>query len=73
MTTQKNTNQAIINQTTVNQTTINQTKQWLEEIIVGMNFCPFAKKELVSDTIHYYVSNQGQTKQDLEEVIEQCR
>ena len=73
MTTQKNTNQAIINQTTVNQTTVNQTKQWLEEIIVGMNFCPFAKKELVSNTIHYYVSNQGQTKLALEEVIEQCR
>ncbi|WP_220470332.1 DUF1415 domain-containing protein [Colwellia sp. BRX8-7] len=32
---------------------ISQTKQWLEEIIIGLNFCPFAKKEFVNNTIHY--------------------
>ena len=54
-------------------TVINQTKQWLEEIIVGLNFCPFAKKELVSNSIHYHVSSLKQTKLALVEVIEQCR
>ncbi|NQY62134.1 MAG: DUF1415 domain-containing protein, partial [Alteromonadaceae bacterium] len=57
----------------VNQKVVNQTKQWIEEIIVGLNFCPFAKKELVADSIHYFVSKQGQTKFALEEVMEQCR
>jgi len=52
---------------------INQTKQWLEEIIVGLNFCPFAKKELVANSIHYHVSKLKQTKLALAEVIEQCR
>lgn len=34
---------------------ISKTKQWLEQIIIGLNFCPFAKKEFVNDTIHYHV------------------
>jgi len=49
-----------------------QTKYWLEQIIVGLNFCPFAKKELVNDTIHYYVSQQTKMKDALHELIEQC-
>lgn len=51
---------------------ITQTKQWIKDIIIGLNFCPFAKKELVNDTIHYYVSQQKKLKQALIEVIEQC-
>jgi len=30
-----------------------KTQQWLDEIIIGLNFCPFAKKEFVNKTIHY--------------------
>ena len=26
-----------------------QTKEWIAQIIVGLNFCPFAKKELVNN------------------------
>jgi hypothetical protein len=49
-----------------------QTKKWLETVIVGLNFCPFAKKELINDTIYYYVSRQKKLKDALFEVIEQC-
>ncbi len=49
-----------------------QTKRWLEQIIVGLNFCPFAKKELVNNTIYYYVSEQFKVKTALLEVVEQC-
>ena len=45
-----------------------QTKQWLEEIVIGLNFCPFAKKEFVNDTIHYQVSASGQIKAALQEL-----
>ena len=55
------------------ETAINQTKQWLEEVIIGFNFCPFAKKELVSNSIHYHISSLKQTKLALVELIEQCR
>lgn len=30
-----------------------QTKNWLENVIIKFNFCPFAKKEFVNNTILY--------------------
>lgn len=52
---------------------VSKTKQWIEEIIVGLNFCPFAKKELLNDSIHYFESALGQIKPALLEIIEQCQ
>ena len=49
------------------------TKQWLTEVIIGLNFCPFAKKEFVNNTIYYHESNAEQVKSALHELIEQCR
>lgn len=49
------------------------TKQWLDEIIIGLNVCPFAKKEFVNNTIRYHLSKTEQVKAALHEVIEQCR
>lgn len=47
---------------------VTQTKQWLEEVVIGLNFCPFAKKEFVNNTIAYVTSNQGQVDKALEEL-----
>jgi len=52
---------------------INAIKQWLEEVIIGLNFCPFAKKEFVNNTIYYHSSNANQVKVALLEFIEQCQ
>lgn len=49
------------------------TKQWIEEVIIGLNFCPFAKKEFVNNTIYYHESTTDQVKAALHELIEQCR
>ena len=49
-----------------------QTKSWLEQVIVGLNFCPFAKKELVNNSVHYWVSIKVKMKEALLEVVEQC-
>ena len=49
------------------------TKHWLAEIIIGLNFCPFAKKEFVNNTIHYHLSENEQVKTALHEFIEQCQ
>lgn len=49
------------------------TKQWLDEIIIGLNFCPFAKKEFVNNTIHYHDSDKEQLKSALHEFVEQCQ
>jgi hypothetical protein len=51
---------------------IEQTKQWLEQVIIGLNFCPFAKKEFVNQSIHYQLSVQEQLKSALTELLEQC-
>jgi len=51
---------------------ISATKQWLDEIIIGLNFCPFAKKEFVNNTICYHQSEIEQIKPALKELIEQC-
>ncbi|GLX80478.1 DUF1415 domain-containing protein [Thalassotalea insulae] len=32
-----------------------KTKRWLEQVIIGLNFCPFAKKEFVNNTIKYHI------------------
>jgi len=51
---------------------VSATKQWLEEIIIGLNFCPFAKKEFVNNTIHYHQSSLEQVKPALKELLAQC-
>ena len=40
---------------------ITKTKQWLETIVIGLNFCPFAKKEFVNNTIRYHKSSLGRS------------
>ena len=45
-----------------NQNIITPTKNWVEKIVVGMNLCPFAKREVVKDRVRYIVSEV--TKQD---------
>ena len=32
------------------------TRQWLEEVVIGLNLCPFARKELVNNRIRFVVS-----------------
>lgn len=34
---------------------ISAVKYWLENTIIKFNFCPFAKRELINQTIHYEV------------------
>jgi hypothetical protein len=35
---------------------INQTKKWLEKMVIGLNFCPFARKVFVQQKIRYSVT-----------------
>jgi hypothetical protein len=35
----------------------NATRQWLEEVVIGLNLCPFARKELVNNRIRFVVSS----------------
>jgi hypothetical protein len=46
---------------------ISLTKKWIEQVVIGFNFCPFAAKEFKNDTIHYHV----ETGADLEACLKQ--
>lgn len=52
-------------------TIIEQTQHWVRSVIVGLNFCPFAKRELESETIHFQVSNESGLGSSMEECLHQ--
>lgn len=56
-----------------NPTEINQTQSWLEQIIIGLNFCPFAKKEWLNNTIDYHLCKVNKIKPALEDLAKQCQ
>ncbi len=55
-----------------NHPAILKTKKWLEQVIIALNFCPFAKKEFVNNTVHYHVCSQARLEKALEEFVQQC-
>ena len=42
---------------------IRTTRQWVENIVIGLNLCPFAKRELVSNRLHLCVSDAATEEQ----------
>lgn len=56
-----------------NEPSIGKIKHWLEEIIIGLNFCPFAKKEFVNNTIDYHLVTASKLKQVASEVVGKCQ
>ncbi len=51
---------------------IEQTQHWLESIVIGLNFCPFAQRELEQDSIHYAVIQDTSIQSCLESLIMEC-
>jgi len=49
-----------------NETIIAQTKTWIDTVIVGCNFCPFAASVVKNDTIHYEVISKADLQRALE-------
>jgi hypothetical protein len=50
------------------QQVITQTKNWIKNIVIGCNFCPFASREFKNDTIHYqveYATKQTEVREAL--------
>ncbi|OKY27801.1 MULTISPECIES: DUF1415 domain-containing protein [Thalassotalea] len=48
---------------------VKATRLWLEKIVVALNFCPFAKKELINETIEYHVCESRRFTPALEAFI----
>lgn len=53
-----------------NQTVIQQTKNWVEEIVIGLNLCPFASQPFQNNTIEYTVNNGDSTEQHLQQLAD---
>lgn len=51
---------------------IERTKNWIREIVIGLNFCPFARKPFKDELILYKVEDTSDRSIALESLIETC-
>lgn len=52
---------------------IDSVKHWIKSVIVGLNFCPFAKKEMERNTVHYCVTEFTDMSQSLQLLLDQLQ
>lgn len=45
--------------------TLEQTKCWLSSIIIELNFCPFAQREFIKESIRYTISTDSDLETNL--------
>lgn len=50
---------------------IDQTKKWINNVVVGCNFCPFAANAIKQQTIHYQVETGTTLNVCLEAVLQE--
>jgi len=51
---------------------ITQTREWVSSVIVKYNFCPFARKEVENNCIHYVLSSAVKIDDAVMDMLEQC-
>lgn len=50
---------------------IESTRRWVDQVVVGFNFCPFAKREVQRQSIRYYVSQNTDNNNVLQDVMDE--
>lgn len=58
-------------QTNIQTSIITRVKQWLENVVIGLNFCPFAKKEFDRQSIRYLLDSSKKPSDSLTILIEE--
>jgi len=58
---------------TVSPQAIQETKNWITDVVVGCNFCPFAGRELKLDTIRYVVEDALKPAPILQTFLDACK
>jgi len=48
-----------------------QTRNWLKDIIIKLNFCPFANREFINDSIRYSISHASDLESGLHALAEE--
>jgi len=51
---------------------ITQTRAWIDDVIVALNFCPFARRELDRDSVRFKVIRENSLEQYLHALIDEC-
>lgn len=51
---------------------IEQTKNWITNVVIGCNFCPFAAREVKNGTVHYAVEWAADSKSCLQTFMLEC-
>ena len=51
---------------------IERTRNWIKEIVIGLNFCPFARKPFKEELILYKVDSTSANAVALESFINTC-
>ncbi len=54
-------------------TEVDATRRWLRDVVIGHNFCPFAKRELERDSIVYSVCDAAELSEQLQSLVGQCQ
>jgi len=52
---------------------LQHTRNWVAQVIVKLNFCPFAKPVMDNDGIRYHVVEADELEEALHGLIEQCQ
>lgn len=52
---------------------IEQCQQWVSDIVVDLNFCPFAKKEVINNTVRYCVAKDLDDEKSLTVLAEELQ
>lgn len=50
---------------------IQHTQRWVESVVVGLNFCPFARREVEGETIRYAVCDSKDDETVLTAMVEE--
>ncbi len=54
-----------------NEKVIAAVKYWLEEVVIKLNFCPFAQKVLINDKVRYKVVSESSKEEQLMCLVEE--
>lgn len=52
---------------------ITQTKKWITDVVVGLNFCPFAAREMKQNTVRYVIETSEDEEEVLETFLQECK
>jgi uncharacterized protein len=48
------------------------TQNWIKNVIIGCNFCPFAAKAVQLNAVHFHLMTTPKTKACLEQLVHEC-